>query len=52
MSLLRIVFAIVVGVLVCSLLEWLATTVPHTVDILAGIVAAFIAYGSYPSLRV
>jgi hypothetical protein len=46
-QLLRIGFAIVIGVLVTALLEWL-TPVPHTIDILAGIVAAFIAYSAYP----
>jgi hypothetical protein len=49
MSLIRIAFAIVVGVLVCALFEWL-TSVPHDIDVLLGIVAAFIAYVSYPRL--
>lgn len=43
MSLLRIAFAIIIGVLVCALLEWL-TSLPHGIDVLLGIVAAFIAY--------
>lgn len=47
-QLLRIGAAIVIGVLVTSLLEWL-TPVPHNIDILAGIVAAFIAYRSLPA---
>ena len=49
--LIRIAFAIVVGVLVTALLEWLATSVPHSIDILAGVVAAFVAYYNWPSLR-
>lgn len=44
----RIGFAIVIGVLVTSLMEWLLPTVPHGIDVLVGIVAAAIAYGSYP----
>jgi len=51
MSLLRIAFAIVIGVLVTALLEWLATSVPRSIDVLLGIVAAFIAYSSYPKIR-
>lgn len=47
MSLVRIVFAIVVGVLVTALMEWLATSVPHGIDVLAGVVAAFIVYFSW-----
>lgn len=47
--LLRIGFAIVVGVLVTALLEWL-TSVPHNVDVLLGIVGAFIAYWGAPSV--
>lgn len=46
--LLRIAFAIVVGVIVTALLEWLATSVPHGIDVLAGVIAAFIAYWQYP----
>lgn len=44
MSLVRIAFAIIVGVLVCALLEWLATSVPHGIDVLIGVVAAFVVY--------
>lgn len=44
MSIVRIIFAIIVGVLVTALLEWLATSVPHGIDVLAGVVAAFIVY--------
>lgn len=51
MSLLRIAFAINVGVLVTALLEWL-TSIPHSIDVLLGIVAAFIAYGSYTSINL
>ena len=51
MSLVRIAFAIIVGILVYALLQWLATSVPHGIDVLLGIVAAFIAYGSYPGIR-
>lgn len=47
-QLFRIGFAIVVGILVTSLMEWLLSTVPHGIDVLAGIVAAAIAYGTYP----
>ena len=47
--LIRIAFAIVIGVLVTALLEWLATSVPHSIDILLGIVAAFIAWKYYPA---
>lgn len=48
-ELLRIAFAIIVGVLVTTLLEWL-TAVPHTIDVLAGIVAAFVAYWYAPGV--
>lgn len=47
--LLRIGFAIVVGVLVTALLEWL-TSVPHNIDVLLGVVAAFIAYWGAPAV--
>lgn len=49
-TLIRLAFAIIVGVLVTALLEWLASKVPHNIDILAGIVAAFIAFFSYPTV--
>jgi hypothetical protein len=45
---LRIGFAIVIGVLVTSLMEWLLPQVPHGIDVLAGIIAAAVAYGTYP----
>lgn len=48
--LLRIGFAIVIGVFVTLLLEWLANKVPHGIDVLAGVIAAFIAYYSFPRL--
>lgn len=48
-TLVRIGFAIIVGVLVTALLEWL-TSVPHNIDVLLGIVAAFIAYWGAPSV--
>ena len=51
MSLFRIAFAVVVGILVCAVLEWLAKSVPHGIDVLLGVVAAFIAYVSYPNIR-
>lgn len=50
-ELIRIAFAIIIGILVYALLQWLATAIPHGVDVLLGIVAAFIAYASYPSIR-
>lgn len=50
-ELIRIAFAVIVGLLVYTLLQWLATAVPHGVDVLLGIVAGFIAYASYPSFR-
>lgn len=46
--LLRIGFAIVVGVLVTALLRWLAKSVPDSIDVLLGVVAAFIAYHYTP----
>lgn len=51
MDLLRIAFAIVVGILVYALLQWLLSGIPHLVDVLLGIVAAFIAYGGYTNIR-
>lgn len=48
--LLRIGFAIVVGLLVYGLLVWLATTVPHNIDVLLGTAAAFIAYWQAPGV--
>lgn len=51
MNLLRIAFAIFIGVLVTALLEWLATSVPHNIDVLLGIVAAFIAYLGFPQIK-
>jgi hypothetical protein len=48
---LRIVFAIVVGVLVTSVLEWL-TPVPHGIDVLLGVVAAFLAWYYSPNHTV
>lgn len=48
-ELLRIGFAVVAGVVATSLLEWL-THVPHNLDILLGIVAAFIAYWQAPGV--
>lgn len=50
MDLIRIIFAIIVGVLVTALLEWLATSVPHNIDVLLGIVAAFVAYFGWPNI--
>ena len=50
--LLRIGFAIVIGVLVTALLEWLATNVPHSIDVLLGVVAAFIAWRYWPASPV
>lgn len=44
--LLRILLAVVVGVLVTAVLEWL-TPVPHSIDVLLGIVAALVVYFSY-----
>ena len=44
--LLRVFLAIVVGVLVTALLEWL-THVPHNIDVLLGVVAALITYFGY-----
>lgn len=49
--LIRIAFAIIVGVLVTALLEWLATSVPHGIDVLAGVVAAFIAYFGWADIN-
>lgn len=48
--LLRVAFAIFVGVLVTAILEWLATSIPHNIDVLLGVVAAFIAYGAAPTI--
>lgn len=45
---LRIVFAIIIGMLVTSILEWL-TPIPRSIDILAGIVAAVFAYMQIPN---
>ena len=42
--LLRIIFAIVVGILVTSALEWLAKSVPQGIDVLLGVVAAFLVW--------
>ena len=42
--LLRIGFAVVVGVLVTALLEWLAQSMPKSIDILLGVVAAFLVW--------
>lgn len=50
-ELIRIAFAIIVGILVTALLEWIATSVPHGIDVLAGVVAAFIAYFNWPNFR-
>jgi uncharacterized membrane protein YeaQ/YmgE (transglycosylase-associated protein family) len=44
--LLRILLAVIVGVLVTAVLEWL-TPVPHNIDVLLGIVAALITYFGY-----
>ena len=46
----RFVFAIIIGILVYAIMQWLLPTVPQVVDVLVGIVAAFIAYGSYPGI--
>lgn len=51
MDLIRIIFAIVVGILVTALLEWL-TTLPHGIEILLGIVAAFIVYFGWPDRKL
>lgn len=48
--LLRIGFAIVVGILVTALMKWLLTGVPQIIDVLVGIVAAFIARSNYPTI--
>lgn len=45
---LRICFAIIIGVLVTSVLEWL-TPIPQSIDILAGIVAGVFAYMQIPN---
>lgn len=49
--LLRVAFAIVIGILVTSLMEWLLPKVPQGIDVLAGIAAAFVAYHNYPGPR-
>lgn len=51
MSILRIVFAIVLGVLATALMEWL-TNAPHSVDVLIGVVVAILAYWQYPARSV
>lgn len=49
--LIRIAFAVVVGILVTALLSWLVAKIPHTVAVLLGIVAGFIAFFSYPEIN-
>ena len=49
-TIIRIIFAIFVGVLVYSLLGWLATSVPHNIDVLLGVVAGFIVYWQAPNV--
>lgn len=48
--LLRLVFAIVLGVLAYALLNWLATAVPQIIDILVGIIVGFIAFWQAPGV--
>lgn len=43
-ELLRIAFAVVVGVFVYAMLKWLASGIPQLIDVLVGVIAAFIAY--------
>lgn len=46
--LVRIIFAIIVGVLVTAVLEWL-TPIPRSIDILAGILVGVLVYWQYPT---
>lgn len=48
--LIRIIFAIVIGLIVYGLLQWLASAVPHGLDVLFGIVAAIVAYWQAPDV--
>lgn len=48
--LLRILFAVVLGVLGYGLMQWL-TSAPHGVDVAVGVVVAILAYWQYPGGR-
>lgn len=47
--LLRVAFAIVVGLIVFGLLQWL-TNMPHGLEVLLGVLAGFLAYWQAPGI--
>jgi hypothetical protein len=51
MSLLRIIFAIVVGLLGYGLMQWL-TKAPQGLDVLVGLAVGIVGYVSYPSIKL
>jgi fructose-specific phosphotransferase system IIC component len=48
--LVKVLISVLLGVLVCSLMEWL-TTAPHGLDVLLGTIVGLLYYFGYPELR-